>query len=170
MSFQGIFSYAPEPHIAFCPILVHPIFPVFEPQIHKWVIFVPRRPCVCDTLRFESLFRQKRSILAPTPSSTPADCDNWPSRKSKRRLHKEHGLRPPVGFQPPFLLNIAGQLKVQRWVFRCLRVFRVLGVFGVFTWGLVVGFNFGFGRTKTTRNVTWGSVLTPCEKIEVGQK
>ena len=30
------------------------------------------------------------------------------------------------------------------------RVFRVYWVFRVF-----VGFNFGFGRTKTTRNVTW---------------
>ena len=49
---RGIFSYTPEPHIAFCPIFVHPLFPVFEPRIQKWVIFV-RRPCVCDTFRFE---------------------------------------------------------------------------------------------------------------------
>ena len=40
-------------------------------------------------------------------------------------------------------------------VCRVFRVFRVL----------VVGFNFGFGRTKTTRNVTWGSILTYCRKI-----
>ena len=51
---EGIFSYTPEPHIAFCPIFVHPLFPVFEPRIQKWVIFVRRRPCVCDTFRFES--------------------------------------------------------------------------------------------------------------------
>ena len=31
--------------------------------------------------------------------------------------------------------------------------------------GLVVGFNFGFGRTKATRNVTCGSILTPCRKM-----
>ena len=37
-------------------------------------------------------------------------------------------------------------------------------VFSVGFYGLVVGFNFGFGRTKTTRNVTWGSILTPCRK------
>ena len=50
----GIFSYTPEPHVAICPIFVHPLFPVFEPQIQKWVIFVRRRPCVFDTFRFES--------------------------------------------------------------------------------------------------------------------
>ena len=49
--FTGIFSYTPEPHVAFCPIFVHPLFPVFEPHIQKWVIFVRRRPYVCDTLR-----------------------------------------------------------------------------------------------------------------------
>ena len=31
----GIFSYTPEPHIAFCPIFVHPLFPVFEPPYSK---------------------------------------------------------------------------------------------------------------------------------------
>ena len=30
--------------------------------------------------------------------------------------------------------------------------------------GVVVGFNFGFGRTETTRNATWGSILTACRK------
>ena len=47
------------------------------------------------------------------------------------------------------------------------RLFKVFRVFRVSVWGsrgLVVGFNFGFGRTKTTRNVTWGSILTPCQK------
>ena len=51
---RGIFSFTPELHVAFCPIFVHPLFPVFEPHIQKWVIFVRRRPCVCDTFRFES--------------------------------------------------------------------------------------------------------------------
>ena len=59
-----------------------------------------------------------------------------------------------------------GGLKVQRW---CFGVFRVFGVFGVQDFsvgfkGLLVRFNFGFGWTKTTRNVTWGSILTPCRK------
>ena len=71
--FEGIFSYTPELHVAFCPIFVHPLLPVFEPHILKWVIFVRRRPCVCDTLRFESpLLRGKKSNLAPTPSSSLA--------------------------------------------------------------------------------------------------
>ena len=36
------------PH--FCP----PTFPMFEPNIQKWVIFLRRLPCVSDTFRFES--------------------------------------------------------------------------------------------------------------------
>ena len=58
-----------------------------------------------------------------------------------------------------------------RGVQECSGVFR--GVQG----GLVVGFSFGFGLTKTTRNVTWSSILTPCrkmlktaEKMKFGQK
>ena len=43
----------PKPYIAFCPIFVHPLCPVFEPHIQKWFIFVRRRPCVCDTFKFE---------------------------------------------------------------------------------------------------------------------
>ena len=45
-------------------------------------------------------------------------------------------------------------------------VFRVCGVedFSVGFLGLVVGVNFGFGRTKTTRNVTWSSILTTSRK------
>ena len=42
---------------------------------------------------------------------------------------------------------------------------RCLGGVGVNGFsGLVVGFNFGFGGTKTTRNVTWGSIVTLCRK------
>ena len=48
--------------------------------------------------------------------------------------------------------------------FREFRVFRELRVFSVGFQGLVERFNFGFGGTKTTRNVTWGSILTPCRK------
>ena len=67
----GIFSCTPEHHIAFCPIFVHPLFPVFEPHIQKWFIFARRRPCVCDIFRFESpRLPGKKSILAPTPSSS----------------------------------------------------------------------------------------------------
>ena len=43
--------------------------------------------------------------------------------------------------------------------------------------GFVAGNNLGFGRTKTTRNVTWGSILTLSQKkaqnsskIDVRQK
>ena len=50
--------------------------------------------------------------------------------------------------------------------------------FSVGFWGLVVGFNFGFGGTKTTRNAAWGSILTTsrkkkvktAEKLKFGQK
>ena len=66
---RGIFSCTPEPHIGFCPVLVHPLFPVFEPHIQKWVIFVRRRPCVCDTFRFESppLRGKNRNWHPPPP-------------------------------------------------------------------------------------------------------
>ena len=68
---RGIFSCTPEPHIAFCPIFVHPLFPVFEPHIQKWVIFVRRRPLtLLDSNPSPS--PEKRSILAPTPSSSLA--------------------------------------------------------------------------------------------------
>ena len=43
----------PNTILHFAPFFVHPLFPVFELHVQKWVIFV-RRPCVCDTLRFES--------------------------------------------------------------------------------------------------------------------
>ena len=66
------FSYTPEPHIAFCPFLSTHFFEGLNPMFKKWVIFVRRRPCVCDTLKFESTAPpEKRSILARTPSSPP---------------------------------------------------------------------------------------------------
>ena len=44
----------PNPFLYFAPFLSTHFFPVFEPHIQKWVIFVRRRPCVYDTFRFES--------------------------------------------------------------------------------------------------------------------
>ena len=73
----GILSYTPELHIAFS-IFVHPLFPVFELHIQKWVIFVRRRPCVCDTFRFESPPLPGKKIDFGTDSLllSPADYDN----------------------------------------------------------------------------------------------
>ena len=77
------FSCTPEPHVAFCPIFVHPLFPVFEPHIQKWVIFVRRRPCVCDTFRFESQRKKDRiwHRLPPPPSRGPRQL-NFPNVKN----------------------------------------------------------------------------------------
>ena len=59
---------------------------------------------------------------------------------------QEHGSCPPLGFQPPFLLNIAGgrPAMFDKW-----GVFRACVLEGF--QGVVVGFNFGFDRTKTTQ-------------------
>ena len=45
----------PEPHVAFCHIFVHPLFPVFEPHIQKWVFFVRRRLLTFQNVRQSSL-------------------------------------------------------------------------------------------------------------------
>ena len=37
-------------------------------------------------------------------------------------------------------------------------------VFGFF-WELTVGVNFGFGRSNTIRNATWGSILIASRKM-----
>ena len=50
----GIFSSTPPPY-CILPHLCAPNFFVFEHHIQKWVIFVRRRPRVCDTFSFESL-------------------------------------------------------------------------------------------------------------------
>ena len=65
-------------------------------------------------------------------------------------------------------------------VFKVLKVFRVFRVFRAYDQCGVpgVGWGLGFGRTKTTRNVTWCSNVTPCqkkklktvEKLKFGQK
>ena len=76
---SGVFLViTPEPHIAFCPILSTHIFPVFEPHIQKWVIFVRRRPCVCDTFRFKAPPLRGQKIEFDTDSLLlpRADCDN----------------------------------------------------------------------------------------------
>ena len=68
---QGIFSYTPEPHIAFCPIFVHSLFPVFEPMFENGS-FLSVVALVSVTL-LDSNPRPsagKRSNLAPTPSSS----------------------------------------------------------------------------------------------------
>ena len=132
---SGIFSYTPEPHIAFCPIFVHPLFPCLNP-IFKNGSFLSVVALVSVTL-LDSNPRpstEKRSILAPTPSSSLArtttielpECQERRGVKTTKSVFlgpgtpsQEHGLCPPLGFQPAFLL------KVQRWGFRVFRVFRV---------------------------------------------
>ena len=47
---SGVFLVIrPNSTLHFAPFFVHPLFPVCDPHIQKWVIFVHRRPCVCDT-------------------------------------------------------------------------------------------------------------------------
>ena len=94
----GIFGHTPEPHIAFCTVFAT----TFSMLDQKWVIFVRRRPCVCDTFRFESApFSGKRSNLATTTNEIP-ECQEQQGAKTvqsvflemvspaegRRRLHK----------------------------------------------------------------------------------
>ena len=65
---KGIFSYTPEPHVAFCPIFVHPLFPAFELHIQKWVIFVRRRP-----LTFQNVRQHYCSCLCQSVASRDGD-------------------------------------------------------------------------------------------------
>ena len=205
---MGIFSYAPEPHIAFCPI-VHP------PHIQKWGHFCPSSPfhlpkcqtimkvrvCVkaspaqgrrvLNTFRSESpTSPEKRSIWAPTPLSRGRSQLTFPNVKNDIGQKQKgscfcEGVAGQKRATPSHKHGgdvwLEGRLKVQRWVFRCSGVCGFGGlwvwVVGVFTvlgsrflgsrgvwWclgefrGLVAGFNFVFGRTKTTRNVIWGSM------------
>ena len=72
-TWRFFFSFTPEPHIAFCPIFVHPLFPVFDP-IFKNGTFLSVVALVSVTL-VDSNPRpssEKRSNLAPTPSSSLA--------------------------------------------------------------------------------------------------
>ena len=81
--------FGPNPILHFAPIFVHPLFPVFEPHIQKWVIFVRRRPCVCDTFSFESLLppasAEKRSNLAPRQLNFP-NVKNDAGQKTKKSV------------------------------------------------------------------------------------
>ena len=70
-------------HIAFCPIFVHPLFPVFEPHIFEWVIYVPRRPSTFQNVRYIIIVCVCESV-AGRRLATPS---------------QEHGLCPPLGFQ-----------------------------------------------------------------------
>ena len=120
-NFAGIVSYTPEPHVAFCPIFVHPLFPVFEPHIQKWVIFVRRRPCVCDTFRFESAPPREKDRIwhrLPPPRTTTIELPECQERGAKtiesvffekaspaegrRRLHKNTACAHLWGFSRPF--------------------------------------------------------------------
>ena len=163
---KGIFCCTPEPHVAFCPIFVHPLFPVFEPHVQKWVIFVRLWHF---EIRIPAPPRKKDRIWHRLLLLPRADCDNWTSRMSRTTRGKnnavrvflesvagrrpatpshKHGSCPSLGFQPPFLLNIAcrwpamfsrkaGCLRLVE-VFGVFRVFRVFkgGVLGLVIWGL----------------------------------
>ena len=120
----GVFSFFARSPYCILPIFVHPLFLVFEPHLQKWVIFVRRRPCVCDTFTLESpLLRGKRSNLAPTPSSLVRtttielpECQERRGAKTKksvifekaspaegqRRLHKNTAYAHLWGFSRPF--------------------------------------------------------------------
>ena len=169
---KGGFSDTPEPHIAFRPIFVHPLFPVFEPHIQKWVIFVRRRPCVCDEVP------EKRSILAPTPSFpfprgprhlTFPSVKNDVAQKTKKSVFLRKRRRPKAGdaftrtrLMPTFRVSAerpAEGPKVGVQVFSVFRVFRVswgvlmcFGVFGCVWWCWVLGV-FGVYGVKGVKGV-----------------
>ena len=121
----GIFSYTREPQIAFCPIFVHPLFPVFEPHIQNGS-FLSVVALVSVTL-LDSNPRpsaEKRSNLAPTPFSSLArtatielpECQERRGAKTiqsvffekaspaegRRRLHKNTAYAHLWGFSRPF--------------------------------------------------------------------
>ena len=92
------FNKTPKPHVALCPIFVHPLFPMFEPHIQKCVIFCPSSPCVCDTFRFESPpLRGKKIEFGTTPSSFSRGLRqlNFPNVKNTAYAHL-------WGFNRPF--------------------------------------------------------------------
>ena len=87
------FAFRPKHHISFCPIFVHPLFPVFEPHIQKWVIFGRRRPCVCDTFSFESLPPPRgkdrfwhRLPPPPPPRTTTIELPECPTRGKNKKV------------------------------------------------------------------------------------
>ena len=175
----------PNPTFALCPIFVHPLFPVFEPHIQKWVIFVRRRPCVCDTFRFESPPSPEKDRFwhrfPPLPPSglrqlTFPNVKNDAGQKQyspcflRRRRRQKAGdaftrTRLHASAETP-----AEGPKVEGLVFRvfeCLGVFRCsgclgfrvsgcLGCSGCSVWGLVIGFNFGVWPDENDPKCTMG--------------
>ena len=106
ISTSGIICHTPEPHVAFSPTFVHPLFPVFEPHIQKWVIFVRRRPCVCDTLRFESFPSPEKkidfgtdSLLFPPRTTTIKlpECQERRGAKTKKSVFLRRRRGPKAG-------------------------------------------------------------------------
>ena len=104
----------PNPTLHFAPFWSTHFFPCLKPHVQKWVISVRRRPCVCDTFRFESRASpEKRSILAPLPRGlrqlTFPNVKNdagqkqyspcfWASPAEGRRpASQEHGFMPAFG-------------------------------------------------------------------------
>ena len=134
------------------PTFVHPLFPVFKPHIQKWVIF----SFFCSSSPLDLPKCQTIIIVRSVAGRRPAS----PSHK--------HGSCPPLKFQRAFQLNIARRG-------RCsagkpaegpkVRSGSRSGVSGFGFRSSVVGFNVWFGRTQTTRNVTWGS-MCPCASLQ----
>ena len=81
-------------------MFVHPLFPVFEPHFLKWVIFVRRRPCVCDTFRFESppLRGKKKSNLVPTTTIEFQNVKNDARQKQYSSCFLRRRRRPAGDF------------------------------------------------------------------------
>ena len=97
------FCFTPEPHIAFCPIYVHPLFLVFEPHIQKWVIFVT---LLDSNLRPSA---EKRSNLALRQLNFPnVKNDAGQKQCSPCFLTRHTAYCPLLDLRPAFLLNIAG--------------------------------------------------------------
>ena len=104
-----IFSYTPESHIAFCPIFVHP-----TPH-SKMGLFCPSSPFdlpKCQTIiRVSVCVKASRAegLTFPNVKNDVGQTIQSVFLRRRRRPSQEHGLCPRLGFQPSFLLNIAGR-------------------------------------------------------------
>ena len=133
------FRYTLESTLHFAPILsTH--FPVFEPHIQEWVIFVRRRP-----LTFQHVSQSLQSVFvreaSPGEGLTFPNVKNYEKQKQKspcvregvaggRRAtpSQEHGLCPPlVSAERPAAGPKVGSGVQVFWVFRCSG----LGFYGV---------------------------------------
>ena len=95
---------------------VHPLFPEFELHVQKWVIFVRCRPCGCILFTFESPRLPRKEIDFGTVSLHPfhglrqlidlPECQERCREKTTQFVFLRGRTRPPLGKQPPFLLNI----------------------------------------------------------------